>query len=101
MYSEKTAAEVRSRIEEFHTLNTSSYDPSGYGILTDDGTSAVVAADKFGLTIAVTSTVNTLFGSQVMIPETGVIMNNEMNGEPALPKAQLNAVLISHRLQYS
>jgi gamma-glutamyltranspeptidase/glutathione hydrolase len=80
MYSEKTAEEVRSKIEEFGTLNTTSYDPSGYGILTDSGTSAVVAADKSGLTIAVTSTINTLFGSLLMVPETGVIMNNEMNG---------------------
>jgi gamma-glutamyltranspeptidase/glutathione hydrolase len=80
MYSETVAEEVRSKIEEFHTLNVSAYDPSGYGILTDDGTSAIVTADKSGLTIAITSTVNTLFGSQLMVPETGVIMNNEMNG---------------------
>ncbi|KAH6669494.1 gamma-glutamyltranspeptidase [Halenospora varia] len=79
MVSEKTAEEVRSQIQEFHTLNASAYNPSGYGILTDDGTSATVAADKSGLTIAVTSTINTLFGSRLMVPETGVIMNNEMN----------------------
>lgn len=79
MVSEKTAEEVRSQIQEFHTLNASAYNPSGYGILTDDGTSATVAADKTGLTIAVTSTINTLFGSRLMVPETGVIMNNEMN----------------------
>ncbi|KAG0651421.1 Gamma-glutamyltranspeptidase [Hyphodiscus hymeniophilus] len=79
MYSEKTAEEVRSKIEEFHTLNASAYDPDGYGILTDSGTSAGVASDRSGLTIAITSTVNTLFGSQLMVPETGVIMNNEMN----------------------
>jgi gamma-glutamyltranspeptidase/glutathione hydrolase len=80
MYSEQTAQEVRSKIEEFHTLNASAYDPDGYGILTDSGTSAAVASDRSGLTIAITSTVNTLFGSQLMVPETGVIMNNEMNG---------------------
>jgi gamma-glutamyltranspeptidase/glutathione hydrolase len=80
MVSEATAEEVRSKIQEFHTLNASAYNPSNYQILNDDGTSAVVAADRSGLTIAVTSTINTLFGSQVMVPETGVIMNNEMNG---------------------
>lgn len=82
MYSEKTAEEVRSLIQNFETLNVSAYDPSGYGILTDDGTSATVAADKSGLTIAMTSTINTLFGSRLMVPETGVILNNEMNGSP-------------------
>jgi gamma-glutamyltranspeptidase / glutathione hydrolase len=80
MVSEKTAQEVRSKIEKYHTQNVSAYDPSGYGILTDDGTSALVSSDWTGLTIAMTSTINTLFGSQLMVPETGVIMNNEMNG---------------------
>lgn len=80
MYSEATAAEIRGKIEEFHTLNTTAYNPSGYEILQDAGTSATVAADKSGLTIAVTSTINTIFGSRLMVPETGVIMNNEMNG---------------------
>ena len=81
MVSEKMAEEIRARIESFATLNASDYNPSGYGILTDSGTSATVAADKSGLTIAMTSTVNTLFGSKLMVPETGVIMNNEMNGK--------------------
>lgn len=80
MISEKTAEEIRGKIQKYHTLNVSAYDPSMYGILTDDGTSAQVASDWTGLTIAMTSTVNTLFGSQLMVPETGVIMNNEMNG---------------------
>ncbi|KAL2063240.1 hypothetical protein VTL71DRAFT_5045 [Oculimacula yallundae] len=79
MYSEATAAEVRSLIQPDRTLNVSAYNPSGYQILTDDGTSATVASDKSGLTIAMTSTINTIFGSRLMVPETGIIMNNEMN----------------------
>jgi gamma-glutamyltranspeptidase / glutathione hydrolase len=31
------------------------------------------------MAISLTTTINTLFGSLVMVPETGVIMNNEMN----------------------
>ena len=31
------------------------------------------------MAISVTTTVNLLFGSQLVVPETGVIMNNEMN----------------------
>ncbi|RDW79988.1 putative gamma-glutamyltranspeptidase 1 [Coleophoma cylindrospora] len=79
MYSDATAAEIRSMINPDATLNSSAYNPSNYEILTDSGTSAAVAADKNGLTIAITSTINTIFGSKVMVPETGVIMNNEMN----------------------
>jgi len=101
MYSEQTAEEVRSKIEEFHTLNASSYDPDGYGILTDSGTSAGVASDKSGLTIAITSTVNTLFGSQLMVPETGVIMNNEMNGTiPLFASPNFEANVLRTRLQH-
>lgn len=38
------------------------------------------------LSPSLTTTINLLFGSQLMIPETGIIMNNEMNGRP-LPNA--------------
>jgi gamma-glutamyltranspeptidase/glutathione hydrolase len=31
------------------------------------------------MVISLTTTINTLFGSQVIVPSTGVIMNNEMN----------------------
>ena len=31
------------------------------------------------MAVSLTSTVNLLFGSQLMVPETGIIMNNEMN----------------------
>lgn len=36
-------------------------------------------ADASGLAITLTSTINLIFGSYVMVPETGIIMNNEMN----------------------
>lgn len=38
-----------------------------------------MAADASGLAVTLTSTLNLLFGSKLMIPETGVIMNNQMN----------------------
>jgi gamma-glutamyltranspeptidase/glutathione hydrolase len=81
MISEANAEDIRSKINNYHTLNTSAYDPSNLAILSDSGTSAAVASDRSGLTIAITSTVNTYFGSHVLVPETGVVMNNEMNGE--------------------
>jgi len=43
------------------------------------GTSHLVAADRHGMVISLTSTVNTGFGSQLMVPESGIILNNEMN----------------------
>ena len=43
------------------------------------GTSHAVAADATGMAVTLTSTINLIFGSRIMVPETGVIMNNEMN----------------------
>ena len=97
MLNESSAAFKRSKISDFHTLNISDYDPSGFEILETSvysflaigtylpfsrhGTSQIVAADSSGMAISLTSTINLIFGSQVMVPETGVIMNDEMNGK--------------------
>ncbi|CAK4034553.1 gamma-glutamyltranspeptidase like [Lecanosticta acicola] len=79
MLSAETAAAVRAKISPFHTWNVSVYDPSGFESLETPGTSAVVTSDVSGLTVALTTTVNLLFGSKILVPETGVILNDEMN----------------------
>lgn len=79
MISEAYARETRSLISDFQTFNTSHYDPSGLESLETPGTSHIVTADASGMAITLTTTVNLLFGSNLMVPETGVIMNNEMN----------------------
>ena len=79
MINATTAADTRSKISDTHTLNVSAYDPTGYITLTDHGTSQVTVADSSGMVVSLTSTVNTLFGSQVIVPATGVVLNNEMN----------------------
>lgn len=79
MLSEEFAAATRDRISDRHTLNVSDYDPEGFEILNDHGTSHVVTADASGMAFSLTTTVNLFFGSRLMVPETGVIMNDEMN----------------------
>jgi gamma-glutamyltranspeptidase/glutathione hydrolase len=79
MVSAKTAAEVRAKISDTKTFDVSYYDPKGLESLETPGTSHVVSADATGLAITLTTTVNLLFGSQVVVPETGLILNNEMN----------------------
>lgn len=66
-----TAAEVRGKISDHHTLNVSAYDPDGYDVSESHGTSHVVTADASGMTITLTTTINLLFGSQLLVPETG------------------------------
>jgi gamma-glutamyltranspeptidase / glutathione hydrolase len=79
MLSTEAAAEIRGKISDSNTLNVSAYDPSGLESLETPGTSHIVAADSSGMAISLTTTVNLLFGSKLMVPETGIIMNNEMN----------------------
>lgn len=53
-------------------------------------TTHISAADKAGNWVAITTTVNTNFGSKVIIPGTGVIMNNQMDdfsAQPGVPNA--------------
>ncbi len=79
MLSERFAADTRARISDRHTLNISEYDPDGFESHENHGTSHVVTADASGLAASLTTTVNLFFGSRVMVPETGVILNDEMN----------------------
>ena len=53
--------------------------PSGFEIRNSHGTSHISAADSTGLAFSLTTTVNLYFASKVMVPETGIILNNEMN----------------------
>ena len=78
MLNQTFANDIRARISDKHTLNVSDYDPDGFESHENHGTSHVVTADASGMAISMTSTVNLFFGSRVMVPETGVIMNNEM-----------------------
>ncbi|KEF51898.1 gamma-glutamyltransferase [Exophiala aquamarina CBS 119918] len=79
MLSDRSAAQIRGKILDTRTLNVSAYDPSGIESLETPGTSHIVTADADGMAITLTTTVNLLFGSQLLVPETGIIMNNEMN----------------------
>jgi len=53
-------------------------------------TTHIAAADSEGYWVAITATVNTSFGSKVIVPGTGVILNNEMDdfsSQPGVPNA--------------
>ncbi|TVY36469.1 Glutathione hydrolase proenzyme, partial [Lachnellula subtilissima] len=87
-----TASSIRARIFDNTTHNISYYaSPSHplYSLPSNHGTSHIVTSDKSGLSVSLTSTVNLLFGSQLVVPETGVVMNNEMNdfSIPGIPNA--------------
>ncbi|THH02088.1 hypothetical protein EW026_g744 [Hermanssonia centrifuga] len=64
------------------------YNPV-YDVPTDHGTSHSSVLDKDGMAVAITSTVNLIFGSMVLDPVTGVILNDEMDdfSIPGVPNA--------------
>jgi len=79
MLSPSFAADVRGMIIDSHTQNVSAYDTEGLESLETPGTSHIVTADDSGLAVTLTTTINLLFGNKIMVPSTGIIMNNEMN----------------------
>ncbi|KAJ5491246.1 Glutathione hydrolase proenzyme [Penicillium diatomitis] len=85
MLEQSTIDEIRSKISDKKTLNVSAYDPEGLESLDTPGTSHLATADHNGLAISVITTINLYFGSHVLVPETGIIMNNEMNADFSIP----------------
>ncbi|CED82833.1 Gamma-glutamyltransferase [Phaffia rhodozyma] len=71
-----TAQHVRSLINDHTTHEGDYYDPEGWEVLDDKGTSALVVGDEDGLAVSVTTTVNLYWGSRIMTPEYGVILND-------------------------
>ncbi|KAG6886421.1 hypothetical protein C0992_004024 [Termitomyces sp. T32_za158] len=59
--------------------HTPDYYNAEYDVDTDHGTSHTSVIDKDGMAVAITSTVNLVFGSQVLDPETGILLNDEMD----------------------
>ena len=57
---------------------------------TDGGTLHLSTLDSDGMAVALTSTINTSFGSQVTVPSLGIVLNNEMDdfvARPGVPNA--------------
>lgn len=78
-YLEKSySVEKRHKIKDDGVLSPSTYNPTLNDILTDSGTSQLVAIDDEGLAVTLTTTVNTFFGSKVMTSD-GIVLNNEMD----------------------
>ncbi|KAF0331032.1 gamma-glutamyltranspeptidase [Colletotrichum asianum] len=79
LIDEATAKSMRGRILDNQTQPVEKYDPHGMYSSEGFGTSHIVTADKSGMATSLTTTVNLLFGAQIMDPLSGVILNNEMN----------------------
>ncbi len=77
MVSRERARQVRAMINPDRTRPSAAY---GLSVVPDDhGTSHFSVVDSEGGAVACTFTVNLGFGSYVMAPGTGVVLNNEMD----------------------
>ncbi|POR37992.1 Gamma-glutamyltranspeptidase 1, partial [Tolypocladium paradoxum] len=70
---------TRRRIADDHTQPVRAYDPRAVYAPGGHGTSHIVTADASGMATSLTTTVNLLFGAQLMDAASGVVLNNEMN----------------------
>lgn len=90
--SPEHARELASRIEMTLAAEVEGHatPPNAETDLFEKHTTHFTVADEEGWWVACTATVNTSFGSKVMIPGTGVILNNQMDDfsiQPGVPNA--------------
>jgi gamma-glutamyltranspeptidase/glutathione hydrolase/leukotriene-C4 hydrolase len=80
MTSDATAANLRAKILPDKTQPSENYMLPGFGWAPDShGTTHFSVVDQWKNAVAMTSTVNLEFGSFVVSPSTGIILNDEMD----------------------
>jgi gamma-glutamyltranspeptidase/glutathione hydrolase len=62
----------------------------------DAGTTHISVVDAQGNAVAITQTVNTVFGSGITVPGTGIVLNNEMDDFSAAPDSPNAFALLGH-----
>jgi gamma-glutamyltranspeptidase/glutathione hydrolase len=84
LVSDARAEAVRAAFDPDRTL-----DPDAYGapaaIAEDHGTQHISALDGRGGAVALTTTVNTRFGSELIPPSLGLVLNDQMDDFSAAP----------------
>jgi gamma-glutamyltranspeptidase/glutathione hydrolase len=84
LVSPERAAEVRSAI-----VPDTTFPPDRYGTLvaapSDAGTQHISALDATGGAVALTTTINTSFGSGLVVEELGIVLNNQMDDFSVAP----------------
>ncbi|ESN98955.1 hypothetical protein HELRODRAFT_66647, partial [Helobdella robusta] len=70
---------IRAKIDDSQTFNNATYYGDVYNQLVDHGTAHISVYGPDGSAVAMTSTINTGFGSTVKGSQTSILYNNEMD----------------------
>ena len=92
LISKEYAKELAQRIDSERAIEVPTHGtpPNWRQDVFGRHTTHIAAADADGNWVAITATVNTGFGSKVIVPGTGVVLNNEMDDfsiHPGVPNA--------------
>lgn len=74
MLDPKNIDAIHERIWDNQTHPTKYYNPKKFYVPDSHGTSHIAAADKSGMAVSLTTTVNLLFGAEIVEPTTGIIL---------------------------
>ncbi|MFM9962020.1 MAG: gamma-glutamyltransferase [Planctomycetaceae bacterium] len=83
LLSREHARELASRIDLKQTRPTNSY--GRFAPVNDSGTTHFSVIDADGNAVACTETINTEYGSWIVDPKFGILLNNEMDDFAAVP----------------
>lgn len=83
LMSREHAKELAARIDLQHTQPTNSY--GRFQPIDDAGTTHFSVIDSDGNAVACTETINTEYGSWIVEPKFGIVLNNEMDDFAAVP----------------
>jgi gamma-glutamyltranspeptidase / glutathione hydrolase / leukotriene-C4 hydrolase len=76
--SKSYAARLRANVSVSQTHSWEYYNPK-YDFPQNHGTTHISVIDRQGMAVSLTSTVNLIFGSRLHDPQTGIILNDEMD----------------------
>ena len=89
LLSPERIGEIRGAFDPSRTLPASAYGPPVAPPI-DAGTQHISAVDGEGGAVALTTTINTAFGAELVVPGLGVLLNDEMDDfsvAPGVPNA--------------
>jgi gamma-glutamyltranspeptidase/glutathione hydrolase len=92
LISKDYARKLAAKIDRERAVDVASHGtpPGARHDVFERHTTHIAAADAAGNWVAITTTVNTAFGSKVIVPGTGVMLNNQMDDfsiSPGVPNA--------------